>query len=179
MRFPMHSRLWFPVRHGMALAAAIVTVLLFASEGRGRTAGLAPVRATGQYVVEAAALHRIDLELSHQTGLIDMRRAIRDGRSGAIDDREFGDDALVFAARLTTTLLATGEAETELADCTWSDVSRTSADCTVGLDGDEGATFSLTVIRGAPRNRDVQMRLSRPAATPFELPVDTPLTLVW
>ena len=163
----------------MAVAAAIVTVLMFASDSRGRTAGLAPVRATGQYVVESTARHRVDLELSHPTGLIDMRRAIRDSRAGAIDAREFGDDALVFAASLTTTLLETGEAETEVADCIWADATRTSADCTIGPDSDEGATFSLTVTRGAQRSRDVQMWLSRPAATPFDLPVDMALTLVW
>lgn len=168
------------MRHSLALAAALLTVMLFAVESRGRATGTSVVKASGFIVANGAASDtRIDLELFHPAGAVDMRRALREARFGAIDQQEVGDEALTFSARLTSIKAADSAAATDVAECTWTDSTRARAECQIHGDGEEDTSLSLTVIRNPQRTRDVGIWLSRATPGAASRTLDARVNVTW
>jgi hypothetical protein len=164
-----------PVRHSFAVSAVVATLGLFALANGGRATQTASVHAIADLPATAAnRAQQMRLELFDPSGIVDMRRAVRDETSGAQDLREHGDDARAFSARVTVGAAGIDAPPAEQAECAWTDARRTSAECVMPSDG---RTLVLTVVRQSNPTRSVKLSLTLPATELADADLELPLRL--
>lgn len=149
------------LRHSLASAAAVLTIMLFALSGIGQASSASGLRlesVTGSY-----ATARINLELFGATAGIGSGRWLKSPRAAD------GYDGESFMARLTTRSALRDQTVVQVAECTWSDRERTSAECLSQTASDEAESFVLTIERGK-RQRDTIVLLDRLSETEGENP---------